>query len=288
MSTGYPNGKHPQRASATEPPEGRPALRRMHRGALAITRTVLTLGTVALALAVLHGDRGLLGPLPAAAPRPVPVAPVDSLPVPAVGLGGGQRHAPPVEVSIPVIGVRSRLARLDTKPDGTLRPPTDPGTAGWYGGGPYPGDTDSPPALIIGQVDSGQAVFARLGELRPGNSVLIRSGDGLTAAFEVYQVTRFPGPGLPTGQVYASSRRAELRLVAFRDRPGHGGVDTGSLVVYAALRTPEPPPNPPPTPDATTGDSAGDTSGDTFEVPSEDTVREAPGDVRGGQDPPRG
>ncbi len=206
---------------------------------MALTRTVLTLGTVALALTVLHGDRGLLGPRPAAAPRPVSVAPVDSLPAPAAGQGGGRRHSPPVEITIPVIGLRSGLVRLDATPDGTLRRPTDPGTAGWYGSGPYPGDDNSPPALVVGQAGPGRAVFARLAELRPGNSVLVRDRDGRTAAFEVYRVARYPGPGLPTGRVYAPGPRAELRLVTWPAGQGGAGSGTGGVVVYAALRTPE-------------------------------------------------
>ncbi|HEX5493051.1 MAG TPA: class F sortase [Mycobacteriales bacterium] len=257
MVTGSPNGRHPPEPDARYRPVGGPARQRgdrygdphrrrhrpTHRGMLLLARTALSLGTLALALAVLHGDRGLLGPGPAAAPRAVPVAPAGSLPAPAVGLGTRPPSSAPVELSIPVIGLRSRLARLDADPDGSLHPPTDPDTAGWYGGGPLPGDAGSPPALIVGRAGSpaGRGVFARLGELRAGNSVLVRRGDGSTAAFDVYRVARYPGPGLPAGRVYAVRPRAELRLVTCPE-PGSG---TGGVVVYAALRHPGPT-NPPP------------------------------------------
>ena len=73
----------------------------------------------------------------------------------------------PVRIEIPSIGVRAPIIRLGLNPDRSLEVPTDFGDAGWWSGGPRPGEPG--PAVIVGHVDShtGPAVFYRLRELRP-------------------------------------------------------------------------------------------------------------------------
>jgi hypothetical protein len=53
--------------------------------------------------------------------------------------GTGAAAAPPVEVEIARIGVRSDLVDLDLDDDRRLEVPTDPALAGWYVRGPAPG-----------------------------------------------------------------------------------------------------------------------------------------------------
>ena len=74
----------------------------------------------------------------------------------------------PVRLQIPAIGVSTPLVKLGRLPDGSLEVPKDWDTAGWYDGGPRPGQPG--PAVILGHVDSktGPAVFYRLRALRPG------------------------------------------------------------------------------------------------------------------------
>jgi sortase (surface protein transpeptidase) len=50
--------------------------------------------------------------------------------------------------------------------------------AGWFTGGPMPGQLG--PAVIAGHVDSrtGPAVFHRLRDLRPGDQIRVRDGAG--------------------------------------------------------------------------------------------------------------
>src|SRR5438046_2619246 len=74
----------------------------------------------------------------------------------------------PVRLRIPAIGVDTGLQRLGLESDGSLQPPSRWGVAGWYAGGPRPGETG--PAVIVGHVDStsGPAVFFRLRELHAG------------------------------------------------------------------------------------------------------------------------
>ncbi len=78
----------------------------------------------------------------------------------------------PVSVTIPSIGVESRLLRLGRNQDGTMQVPdlvTSADEAAWYKYSVTPGQVGT--AVIEGHVDSyqGPAVFFRLGALRPGN-----------------------------------------------------------------------------------------------------------------------
>ena len=142
--------------------------------------------------------------------------------------------APPVELSIPSIDVRTGLVRLGLNPDGSLEVPADFSVAGWYDLGPRPGAPGA--AVIAGHVDStaGPAVFYRLRDLRPGNVVQVRRRDGTTQAFRVYAVREFSKTAFPTSAVYGATAVAELRLItcggAFDSSTGHY-VD--NVVVFA-------------------------------------------------------
>jgi Sortase domain len=81
--------------------------------------------------------------------------------------------ARPVRLWIPAIAVSTPLVQLGRLPDGSLQVPKDWDTAGWYDGGPRPGQPG--PAVILGHVDSksGPAVFYQLQTLRPGDIVRV-------------------------------------------------------------------------------------------------------------------
>jgi hypothetical protein len=134
--------------------------------------------------------------------------------------------SPPVAIDIPSIGVRTgNLVDLGLGVDGSLQPPTDFSSVGWYTAGPSPGQLG--PAILGGHVDShnGPAIFYRLGALRPGALVTVGRKDGSAATFRVDRVQRFPKDHFPTAQVYGSTNRAELRLItcggSFDQKSGH-------------------------------------------------------------------
>lgn len=146
------------------------------------------------------------------------------------------QHAVPVRLRIPAIAVDAPVGRLGRLPDGTLDVPHSWALVGWYAGGPRPGDAG--PAVLLGHVDSfsGPAVFARLGELRPGDAVDVLGADGQTERFRVGSVRRFAKSRFPTDEVYLPTLRPELRLVtcggAFNRASGHY-VD--NVIVFADL-----------------------------------------------------
>lgn len=145
----------------------------------------------------------------------------------------------PMSVSIPEIGVRSKLLRLGRNTDGTMQVPnlmTSANEAAWYKYSVTPGQIGT--AVIEGHVDShqGPAVLFRLGALHPGNHISVTRADGITAVFRVTGVREYDKDKYPANIVYAPAHYAALRLITcgggFDDVTGHY---LGSVVVFASL-----------------------------------------------------
>lgn len=125
----------------------------------------------------------------------------------------------PVSITIPAIGVQSKLLYLGLNPDGTIQtPPLDgsPQTneAAWYKYSPTPGQVG--PSIIEGHIDSaaqGPSVFFHLGAMKPGEKVYVTLEDGTVAVFEVTGVRQYPKARFPTATVYGNTDYAALRLL---------------------------------------------------------------------------
>ncbi|HEX4060687.1 MAG TPA: class F sortase [Streptosporangiaceae bacterium] len=209
-----------------------PGVQRM----LAVAVLALGLGITAAATA------GLLtaGPgryvLAAAAARPAPtprgpwaVAPPQT---------AAQRVPAPEFLTIPAIGVRTRLIRLGLTRSGGLQAPRSTAVAGWYTNGPRPGAIGA--AVIGGHVDSyvGPGVFFRLRLLHPGERIYVRQAGGRTAVFRVYSVRRYLKARFPTSRVYGAAPTPQLRLITCGgtfDRAR--GAYLSNVVVYATMIT---------------------------------------------------
>jgi Domain of unknown function (DUF4397)/Sortase domain len=162
---------------------------------------------------------------------------------PGFEVGGLPRHvvapgrgAAPVGLTIPAIGVATRLVRLGLEVDGAMQVPEDFDRAGWFAEGPVPGQVG--PAVIAGHVDSrsGPAVFHRLGDLRPGDAVLVERTDGSRLRFLVERARSFPKTGFPTAAVFGPVPAATLRLVTCAgDFDRARGSYRDNLVVFARL-----------------------------------------------------
>jgi Sortase domain len=142
----------------------------------------------------------------------------------------------PVRLVIPEIGVATRLVRLGLEPDGGMQVPADFADAGWFAGGPEPGQLG--PAVIAGHVDSktGPAVFYRLRELRPGQALLVERADGARLRFLVEQAHSYPKTGFPTAAVFGPVPSAALRLITCTgDFDRARGSYRDNLVVFARL-----------------------------------------------------
>lgn len=142
----------------------------------------------------------------------------------------------PVSVEIPDIGVSSDLLRLAVDGTGVLVPPDPYDVAGWFTGGPVPGDLG--PAIIAGHVDSraGPGVFFRLEEMEPGQKIRVTRSDASVATFTVRAVDSWPKTAFPTALVYGPTPDRELRLITCGgdfDRGRRSYVD--NIVVFAVL-----------------------------------------------------
>ena len=172
---------------------------------------LLAVGGGAGGLVLLSGPLAQHGisPRPLAHPGPPPAGAVAAPPRPI----GPATVARPVSLSIPVIGVHTRLIRLGLTAQGTLQVPASTAVAGWYTGGPRPGQVGS--AVIAGHIDSylGPGVFFRLRLLRPGDRVYVRQAGGTLAVFRVYAEHSYPKDHFPTQRVYGPAPDPELRLI---------------------------------------------------------------------------
>lgn len=149
----------------------------------------------------------------------------------------------PATLSIPAIGVRSRIQELGRTSDGALETPA-PGPhyneAAWYRHSPTPGSLG--PAILLGHVDSaleGPSVFFRLGELQAGDRISVTRADGSIARFVVDEVHVYAKDNFPTELVYGNIDHAGLRILtcggAFDNTTGHY---LDNVVVFASLEQP--------------------------------------------------
>jgi hypothetical protein len=170
---------------------------------------------VALALVLITV---LAGAQPPAAVRAAParVPPTATAPIAADAFRSARTYptiAVPVRLRIPALHVDSAVQRLGLQPDGTIAVPKRTDVAGWYEGGPRPGQPG--PAVILGHVDShiGPGIFINLSTVRIGTLVRVDRSDGSTALFRVTKVSRVAKTSFPTDLVYAPSLDPTLRLV---------------------------------------------------------------------------
>ncbi|MFI9807057.1 class F sortase [Streptomyces sp. NPDC052301] len=169
-----------------------------------------------------HDGSGADGAAPPASPTPPP------RPLP---------RSRPTSLRIPSLGVDAPIAALRLDQDRHLQtPPVDrPQLVGWYEGGPTPGEPGT--AIAVGHRDTttGPAVFAALAHVTPGKLIEAGRADGRTAVYTVDQVKVFDKADFPDEEVYAPTRRPELRVLTcgglFSRRTGY----TSNVVVFAHL-----------------------------------------------------
>lgn len=144
----------------------------------------------------------------------------------------------PTRLSIPKISVDAPFTTLAIGDSGRLQPPPadDTNLVGWYADGVSPGEAGT--AIIAGHVDTktSAAVFAELGELKPGDRFTVERADGTKPSFVVDSAETFAKDDFPSERVYADTPRAEVRLITCAgdyDRTVKDYKD--NLVVFAHL-----------------------------------------------------
>ncbi|MFD9353263.1 class F sortase [Streptomyces sp. NPDC060031] len=154
---------------------------------------------------------------------------ITGVPSPLTGQAGGSAaaglpaaHAPlaaaaPARVDVPSMGIQAPVMARDLDPQGAIDPPPyeQPGSVGWWRGGPQPGAAGT--ALMVGHVDtkSKPAVFYGLSSARSGDKVRVVRADGSVAEFTIEDVRVHERAGFDPDKAYGQrvKGRAELRLV---------------------------------------------------------------------------
>jgi len=152
--------------------------------------------------------------------------------------------APPVRITIPVMGIDQSLVGLRVE-HGQLQVPQDYRDVGWWSDGPAPGEPGA--AVIVGHVDSrtGPAVFYGLSGIRPGAQVLIHRADGSTATFEVRRTDVYARANFPSQQVYSQTGKPQLHLLtcggSYNRAVGHYDSNVVVSAGLVSVHRPHPP-----------------------------------------------
>jgi LPXTG-site transpeptidase (sortase) family protein len=123
------------------------------------------------------------------------------------------QQAVPASLSIPAISLHTTLQMLGLNSSGALNPPTNTTQAGWYTGSSLPGQPG--PTVLAGHVDTyqGPAVFYKLDDLGPGDTVTVTLSNGKSVEYVVTQVQLYSKDDFPTSEVYGARPDPELRLI---------------------------------------------------------------------------
>lgn len=145
----------------------------------------------------------------------------------------------PIQLLIPALGIDTPVNSLGLNPDGTLAVP-QPGPhlnqAAWFKNSPTPGQPGA--SVIEGHVDSaqGMSVFWKLGEIKPGDQVIVIRQDRTRLTFTVDAVRDYPKASFPTASVYGGDlAQPSLRLITCSDFDAATHHHTGNEVVYTHL-----------------------------------------------------
>ena len=160
--------------------------------------------------------------LAAATPAPTSPARTTAPAVPAVptqdgrlGAGGSPAVVTPVELRLPTLGVVAPVRPIGVEPGGELEIPEEVRTVGWYRYGPRPGDARGS-TVLSGPIDSaeqGKGAFYRLGELDPGDPVLVRLSDRRVRRYRVVAREEWPKTATPLDRLFSRDGAPRLTLV---------------------------------------------------------------------------
>ena len=143
----------------------------------------------------------------------------------------GRRPGTPRWISIPAAGVSARVEAVAAR-RGVLRVPAV-GVAGWYRGGPRPGEAGR--AVIIGHLDTktGPGLFARVPRLAPGTTVSVTDTRGDVWSYDVVGAAQVQKDDFPAEDVYGGSANPVLVLItcggSFSEEEGY----RDNVLVYA-------------------------------------------------------
>ena len=146
---------------------------------------------------------------PAGTPEPAPEPP--PAPAPAAAPVAG----PPARIELPALGVDTVIVPVGVDSSGEMEVPQDVSTVGWYRFGPAPGSAAGS-AVLSGHVDDyrqGVGVFARIGELGPGDLVRVVDDAGVSREFSVLSREEWSKGDVPLDRLFDRGGSSRLVLI---------------------------------------------------------------------------
>ena len=157
---------------------------------------------------------------------------------PRIGTGQSRYHAlgepsNPELLIVPEISLRAPIVPIEVDPDGVLDPPADVHEVGWWKRSAMPGATDGQTLITGHTVHTGGGVMNRLGDLRPGSLVQIRTPKGIVdyKTTKVFVYTK--AEVSEHKQQLFSQKRDSNRLVLVTCTGWTGHDYTSNIIVFA-------------------------------------------------------
>ena len=120
----------------------------------------------------------------------------------------------PVTLDIPAIHIHAHIESVGLDSHQQMDVPKDTQDVAWYKLGSQPGSQGN--AVIDGHVDtptSAPAVFARLKDIKSGDTIDVTEQQHITHEFVVTSVEHFSTPTFPANRVFGSISGAHLNLI---------------------------------------------------------------------------
>jgi len=136
----------------------------------------------------------------------------------------------PYAVTIPRLRLQKVLSSVGLSATGTMQTPAKPTDAAWYDAAAAPGQNG--PSVLVGAMGTSAkpGVFARVGQLVPGDTVVVTRTDSTSIQFIVNKVQRVSFDAFPTRAVYGMTDKPTLRLIGYaKSGKGRGQ----NVIVYA-------------------------------------------------------
>ncbi|NGN95072.1 class F sortase [Nocardioides sp. KC13] len=134
----------------------------------------------------------------------------------------------PYALTVPRLEMQTKLGAVGLSESGTLQTPKKSTEAGWYQQAAAPGQAG--PGVIVGAMQGHHAIFAQLGELVKGDTVLVTRMDSTTIQFRVKKVQTVSVDQFPSQAVYGMTDDPQLRLIGFT--PTKGKTKGKNVIVY--------------------------------------------------------
>jgi len=139
----------------------------------------------------------------------------------------------PTTLIVPAIRLRAPIVPIEIAPDGVLTPPSDTHEVGWWKRSAKPGATSGQTLITGHTVHTGGGVMNRLGDLRPGEVIRIRTPRG-TVDYRTTKVFVYTKAELArhAKDLFGQDRR-KVRLVLVTCTGWTGHDYTSNIVVFA-------------------------------------------------------